>query len=369
MTLKQKSLIFPLVILALIMCQGFALALKVPPPEKIEFLPNLTSDEKPVYPRSIFLSEDGLITIIDEQNQSISTFQQKGDILIPANSHQSEFGSNSVNKFIGPAYSCYTSDGSMALADLKLKRIFYYQRSTENWSAFNYQKEFLCSRGCTALYQVGKKLIVAGSTTLLGQNYELYAIDIDTSKLTPLLTEPQKYGIDNLTLESRKQINAIGITGYICGSSDGSKLVYAWEGGHIVVLTIDGKILKSFDAKETKNYSKPVATSTLIANRLKNPYEARTERLETMSFIRGIFATSHYFYIIYEGPAKGKPSVAWIQKYDFYGNFLEEASVPRLPKGGNKMFWFDKENGVLYSLSVEEFNPLDFFILKYKISE
>lgn len=365
MTLRIKSIFFPLVIVALIMLGDFALGLKVSPPEKIEFLSNLTSDERPVYPRSIFLSEDGLITIIDQQKRSISSFQQRGDILIPANSPQRDSGI----KFTGPAYSSYTSDGSMALADLKLKRIFYYQRSTENWSAFNYQKEFLCSRGCTALYQIGKKLIVAGSTTLLGQNYELYAIGIDNSELSPLMAEPQKYGIDNLTLESRKQINAIGITGYVCGSSDGSKLVYAWEGGHIVVLTIDGKILKSFDAQETQNYFKPVATSTLIAHRLKNPYTAREERLETMSFIRCVFATSHYFYIIYEGPANGKPYAAWMQKYDFSGNFLEEAPVPRLPKGGNKMFWFDKENGVLYSLSVEEFNPLDFFILKYKISE
>jgi hypothetical protein len=366
----RHTIFFSIAILVFfVVFSNFAMSLTIAKPEKITFSPNLLPQEKPFTPYSIAVTEDWLFAFTDYQTQGLYTFQQRGDILAPANIPQGEFGSNGAVKLVGPAYSSYAKGGQLVVADLKLSKIFYFLRDTGDWSKFNYQREFPCLRGCTALKLTGEKIVVAGAVTVSDKNYTLYSIDTGTGQVFPLLSPSKKYGIpeDNIKSGYNEKIQAIGLIGYI--DSWENIIFHTWEGGRIVILTTDGRILKSFDAQKTANYFKPQATPTLIANRMKNPMAARAEKLSFFSYIKGVFSTSRYFYVVYEGPVKNNASsAAWLQQYDHNGIYMGECTIPNLPVGGNKMFWFDKENKILYSLSPDP-SMADYFVLKYKIAE
>ena len=68
-----------------------------------------------------------------------------------------------------------------------------------------------------------------------------------------------------------------------------------------------------------------------------------------MSYVRNIFASPGYVFVIYEGPDKqNKKSNFRLQFYTPDGDYIIE--VPVTDKPGFKM-WFDKDKSILYSLS------------------
>ena len=367
---------------------GFVSGITIEKPERIYFSSEMPKERFPIIPRALAVTEDGWYIIPDQVNpppySQENPPEKAGNIKIYKKIKNSlEFFAAIEAKGIGnsnlgiPTYCFYNKkEGKLTVFDSFFKKILVFYKNKNK--GFKLLKIVPCPKNGTDIIiagteQDGYNLIIAGySENMKKEPFDLYQIDVKSLNINYLLPSYEKYGLEKANYISeyffKPNIRAIGISAYFDTWSD--RIFYTWEGGHVILLNQEGTILKSFDMPQTKNYIKPIATPSLILNQKNNPLLARKERFENMSFIKGVFASEKYFYIIYEGPApQNVISAAWVQTYDHSGNFKGEVKLVDLPKGGNKMFWFDKDTKIFYSLSADNRTAGHFVILEYHIKE
>jgi hypothetical protein len=212
----------------------------------------------------------------------------------------------------------------------------------------------------------GQQLIVSGYVTDKDKkSYELYGINLENPEQKDyLLPSYQKYHLANdkeyqIGYFEKRTLPAIGIKAFIDVIYD--DVYFVWEAKlKIIKLNLKTKE-KTVFGHPTPHYTEPVASAELVnAYRDKDYRRVWQERMK-MSFVRDIFATSQYIFVVYDGPGQGN---FWIQMYTPEGKFLGEKQI-KLPKDQfYQEMWLEKQSNTLYSLSRTVSNKPQILIYK-----
>jgi hypothetical protein len=334
---------------------GFSLRLV----EKVKFGNN---SELHIIPNSFEVTEDGLFLIPDYQEGDIKIFEKKGEFLnLVKKLGRKGFGSDEFNK---PTYCFYDKhEGKFGVIDVgkQIRNVFIYDRI--NTIDFRRVNEIPNTDGYDIkLGGEGKQLIISGYVTDKDEkSYELYSINLKNPKQKDfLLPSYQKYHLDNnkeyeIEYVKNSTLKAIGIRAFI--DVYGDDVYFVWEGKlRIIKINLKSKE-KTYFGQRTPNYIEPFASKEFVEAYLDGDFTKVWQERMKMTFVRDIFATPRYVFIVYEGPGQYNFR---IQMYSLGGNFLGDVEIP-----GNHYsnMWFDKDSYTLYSLSYIDNKEFQILIL------
>ncbi|MCK5056631.1 MAG: hypothetical protein KAT34_08250 [Candidatus Aminicenantes bacterium] len=320
-------------------------------------------------PRSFCVTEDNIFLLPDYQRGTVKVLQEGGNFL----NFASEFGNgdNGTGKMINPRVCIYSqTESKLGVFDSAARKIFIFERYER--TKFRIVSEIFCPRlGYDyAFWGDGKHLIISGIVRdVNNSSFGLYTKNIKTNQITYLLPSYDKYGLKNTGEYEREYrqnqtIPAVGVRGIFDVS--GADVFFVWEGA-LRVLKISLVTTKKVTifGQEPSYYTKPDGVK-LSRTYKSGEFESTWRTQKTMSYVRDIFATSRYVFVVYETGknAKTPTSQFRIQTYTPEGIFLNDVSIPGNP--GMPMC-FDKDNYELYSISRQsESGDKAFSILKYK---
>jgi hypothetical protein len=332
--------------------------------KKIETIGFENDSDMQFVPRSFCVIKDErkdktitLLFILDHRAGVVKVFK-KGKTL----RFLKQFGPNrSANtKFRNPVTCFYNATHKkFGIIDGGSKRTLYLF-NRKRGTAFNSADEIIDVNGYdVGLSGDGKHAVIAGyykekssNTQLKNKTFELYSIDLkdETQKKNPLLQSFEKYDLKDAgkyheEYFMNRTLPAIGIRSFI--DVWGDHVYHVWEGKlRIIKINIVTAEQTIFDYK-TQYYIEPDATKELLeARRQKDYLKTRKER-DKMSFVRNIFATQTYVFVIYRGPKNGT-NFQRMQIYTSEGVFIDD--IP-LPIDYYAKTWLDKSTLQLYSLS------------------
>lgn len=319
--------------------------------------------------RSFCVAEDGLFLIPDYQAGTIKTFDQ--DEMVSKLKFAKKFGIKGFGKdeFNRPAYCYYDNYSSkFIVADIGKgsKKVFVYDRIGETDFKRVYK---IPGVDCydMRLGGDGKQLIV--SESVIGndnKHYELYSINLENPEQKDFLLQSyQKYHLANdkvfqIEYFEKRTMPAIGIRAFI--DVYGDDVYYIWE-GKLKIIKINLKTKEKFVfGHPTPSYIEPFASKELVKARRNREYNKTSAERRKMSFVRDIFATSQFIFVVYDGPGQGNFRM---QAYTPEGKFLADVKIPN--NHPYREMWFDKQSHTLYSLSRTGINNNKPQILIYKL--
>lgn len=346
--------------------------------EKFKFS---TGDEFPKVPLSLSVTEDGLIIIPDILSGDVKIYENVGDALkLIKTLGRKGFG---IDEFIRPAYCFYDKDsGKFGLIDYGKAEIVIYDRIG--------RLEFRHTYSASCPYKGHDIQLINGNIILVsgykldqnGKPYDLYyyrlndlpsdlqqdkqdnLADVQPTFLLPSylkydLNNPQEY-TTKLLVED--EITSIGTEGWF--DVQGESIYFVWEGDlRILKMNINSMERPIVFGQKTPRYIKPSFSEEVLNVRRSGDRKKFQSEMDRKSYIRNLFANQKFVIVVLEGPGK---SNLWLQFYSLDGDLLKEEPLPGQPGPGWVMA-FDKDNDILYSLSLKENN--DAYFLKYKISE
>jgi hypothetical protein len=322
--------------------------------------------------RAFCVAEDGLFLIPDTQSGTIKTFvdDMKGMNL----KFVKEFGCKGLGRdeFDSPAYCFYDSNyGKFGVSDIGkgTKKVFIYDRIEERDFKRVYK---IPGVDCfdMRLWGDGKQLIVSGYVKDEDKNsYELYGINLENPEQKDfLLPSYQKYHLANdeeyrIEFFEKHTLPALGIKAFI--DVDGDDVYFVWE-AKLKIIKINLKTKeKNIFGYPTPHYIEPFASKELVTARLNMEFTKTRAERRRMSFIRDIFATSRYIFVVYDGPSQGNFRM---QAYTSEGKFLYDVKIPN--NHPYREMWLDKQSLTLYSLSsMGNNNKPQILIYKVKVNE
>ncbi len=313
---------------------------------------------------SFCVTEDGLFIIPDKESGDIKIYEKAGETLEYVKAiGRKGFG---PGEFVSPAYCSYNEkESKFIVMDLEQRKIFIYDRvGREN---FKRVKMIYCFRSGDDVQLIGNKLIISGyKEGPHGADHELYITNIKTGDEDFLLRSFQKYGLSQSEKSKAGSLRqALGVIGRF--DVEGDDIYFVWEGDlRITKLNISTKKTQVFGpgVKMKTKYKSPAdIVNELLDNRTHGRFHLYRIVKFKRSFVRNVFTSAKYVFVIYEGPGKSK---FWLQFYMLNGNFIKEVPIPGQP---DRRMCFDKDKGILYSLvsSKSKEKKKDFLILKYKI--
>ena len=325
--------------------------------------------------RAFCVAEDGLFLIPDYQAGTIKTFDQ--DEMVSKLKFARKFGIKGFgsDEFDKPAYCFYDSKyGKFGISDIGIgtKKVFIYDRiKGTDFKMVNKIPGADCFD--MRLSGDGKQLIVSGYVRDKDQkSYELYTINLENPKQKNfLLPSYQKYHLANdeeyqIEYFGKRTLPAIGIKAFI--DVYGDDVYFVWE-GKLKIIRINLKTKEKFVfGHPTPSYIEPFASKELVTARLNEEYTKTRAERRKMSFVRDIFATSRYIFVVCKGPGQGN---FWMQAYTPDGKYLDDMEIPN--NHPYREMWLDKDIHenifTLYSLSRTESNKPQILIYKVKVNE
>jgi hypothetical protein len=325
--------------------------------------------EAEIIPGSFCVSEDGLFLIPDDQDGTIKTFYQvvKGSNLKFLKKFGCKgFGSDEFNR---PGYCFYDNHFSkFGVSDFGIgtKKVFIYDLIEDANFKLMYKIPGVDCYDMRLWGLNGDQLIISGYVTDKDKrSYELYSINLKNPKQKEfLMPSYEKYHLANdeeyqIEYFEKRTLPALGIRAFI--DVYGDDVYFVWEAKlKIIKVNLTTKEITVF-GHPTPHYTEPVASAELVnAHRDKDYRRVWQERMK-MSFVRDIFATSQYIFVVYDGPGQGN---FWIQMYTPEGKFLGEKQI-ELPKDQfYQEMWLEKQSNTLYSLSRTGSNKPQILIYK-----
>jgi hypothetical protein len=321
--------------------------------------------------RSFCVAEDGLFLIPDYQAGTIKTFDQ--DEMVSGLKLAKKFGIKGFgsDEFNRPAYCFYDNYYSkFGVSDVGKgsKKVFIYDRigGTDFKQVYK-----IPGVDCYDMRLVGdgKQLIVSGYVTNKDKkSYDLYSINLGKPNQKDfLLPSYQKYHLANvkeyqIEYFEKSTLPAIGIRAFI--DVYGDDVYFVWE-GKLQIVKINLKTKKKIVfGHPIPDYIEPVASAELVKAYRDGDYTSVWRERINMSFVRDIFATSRYIFVVYDGPGWGNFRM---QTYTPGGNFLAEMKIPT--NHPYREMWLDKQSLTLYSLSRTGRNKPQMLIYKLKVNE
>jgi len=262
-----------------------------------------------------------------------------------------------------------------------LNKIVIYLRIERK--EFKKIQEYSCLERGTDFKIDENRLFIAGNKTSEdGKSYDLYSIDLanqnrdnNTFPTTFLLESYLKFGFDSRGKYEQSiynpELTTIGLGGVL--AFNGKDVYFAWIGDlKIFKININSKKIQFFGEKTNKCYVKPFSSEELMKGYRSMDSKTRQIEKEKMSYIRGIYTTSKYVIVVYEGPKNQRNGEKfWMQFYSIFDDRFR-FEVP-LPRNFDRRMWFDNNRNILYSLSYQETNGENgsnghkYTILKYRI--
>lgn len=322
--------------------------------------------------RSFCVAEDGLFLIPDYQAGTIKTFDQ--DEIISELKFAKKFGIKGFgsDEFNRPAYCFYDNYRSkFVVADIGKgsNKVFIYDRIGGTDFKRVYKSPGADCYDMRLWGNDGNKLIVSGYVKdKENKSYDLYSINLENPNQKEfLLSSYQKYHLTNdedyrIGYFKKRTLPAIGIKAFIDVYVD--DVYFVWE-GKLKIIKINLKTKeKILFGQVTKDYIEPFASAELVKAYHDEDYTKVWQERMKMSFVRDIFATSRYVFVVYDGPGQGNFR---IQAYTPEGEFLDDKKIPN--NHPYREMWFDKQNFTLYSLSRTVSNKPQILIYKVKVNE
>ncbi|MFC2146386.1 hypothetical protein ACFLRT_03390 [Acidobacteriota bacterium] len=342
---------------------------------KIEFVKGIEFEEgseSEIKFRSFCVAEDGLFLIPDYQAGTIKTFDQ--DEMVSKLKFAKKFGIKGFgsDEFNRPAYCFYDNYSSkFVVSDIGKgsKKVFIYDRI----GGTDFKRIYkIPGADCydMRLGGDGNQLIVSGYVTDKDKkSYELYSINLENPKQKDfLLPSYQKYHLANdeeyqIEYFEKRTLPAKGIRAFI--DVYGDDVYFVWEAKFkIIKINLKTKDEIIF-GQATKDYKEPSASAELVKAHRDRDYTRVWQERRNMSFVRDIFATSWYIFVVFDGPGQGNFRM---QVYTPEGEFLDEMKIPK--SHPYREMWLDKQSYTLYSLSRTGNNDKpQILIYKVKVNE
>lgn len=328
-----------------------------------------TETELPKHCNHFCATEDGLFMIPDYASGNVKIYEMDRGYLKLVRSLGQK---NEDQKLSEPMFCFYNKEkGNFGVLDMGHRRIYLYERD----SRLDFRR--VNALDCRSLGR-GIRLMGNGEIMVSGyienddrKPYELYSVNIYNRSTKYFLPSHLKYGLENYKQFQAKYRNepdfkVIGIAGWF--DVQGDDIYYVWEGNMRILklnFATHGQEEPQVQAfgKKTNQYITPKVSQKLIELREYQDYVSLQKEKNKMSYIRGIFASNDFLFLVFERTIKDNRTFR-IQFYSLDGKFKKEAPV-RKGELNHKM-WFDKEGQILYSLVDQPGNP-KYKIYKYKI--
>jgi hypothetical protein len=339
--------------------------------EKIELSP---SPQPNVW--DFCVTDDHLIIVPDFEAGNIKIYEKNG------NSYQlvkkiGRKGYESKDGLSGPSFCFFNKEESkFGVTDFGIRKIFIYDRIGR--VDFKRVKEIACWRGAYDIQLKGDKLLISGYTENSdGQSYDFYYYDLLTDQTKFLLPSYYKYSQKSyldyeVNYRKKPNIPAIGIMAWFDTDKDNDNIYFVWE-GNLKIMKFNsesGEIVQNPDTfgEQTSNYVKPNPREELFEARRKRDHKKIRNERGKWAYVRNIFTSSKYVFVLYEGSIKQYRSTNfWLQFYKHDGEYIEEIPI-KAPPGSKSEMWMQEEEHVLYFLSSESREDREYyFVSKYKI--
>lgn len=276
-----------------------------------------------------------------------------------------QFGPNGAanTRFGNPAACFYNADHKIfGIIDISGKQTLYLFKRTKGTILDSVVKIPDVNGSDIDISGDGKHAVIAGYYEEKGGNikskkrtFEMYSINLKgrAQSKNPLLDSFQKYGLTDADVYYKeyflnRTLPAIGIRSFI--DVWGDYVYHIWEGkSRIIKININTGKQVAFN-HITPQYIEPFASKELLKARRQREFNKTRKEKEKMSYVRDIYATQKYVFLIYRGP-RSKTNCHRMQVYTSEIAFIDDIS---LPLSFSAKTWLDKNTLQLYSLSKTE---------------
>lgn len=366
-TEKFQFKFFPVLFILLICININVLVGQINQPRRIEF-----PEESVQKAIDFCITEDSLLMIPDEQAGNIKIYERKEKLECIDTIGWKGVG---PGEFLEPTYCFYNiRKGKFGVLDFGRRKIYIYDRITKiGRTEFKLNKEIYCLPGGTDIKLSGDELLIAGyKPDPNGEPYDLYSININNDQPTFLLRSYYKYGLNSFEEYEREyrnkpDIKMIGIDSWF--DIQGDDIYFVWEGDlRIIKININSRELTFFGIK-TSHYKKPYVSNKMREGFVNMDRDTILRERARMSYVRGIFTSPEYVFVIYEGPVSTGSNFR-LQFYTLTGEFVKEVPIPGHPTNLKMRMRVENNRNILYSIPTEtneEEDPGKYFVLEYEI--